>query len=1844
MPEGLPSWDEAVAGSSAAAPPDAGAGQPAQLPTWEDALKQPQASGEVNSNPAAGDFFKTTRAGRVMDAFFKGVAEPFTEGGPLGLSDDAANDLKKAGIFNDVSKGQNSIVRAVNEGVFRPAAAAGDAALRGFMAPFTGAAAALKQAGEEGLPGAEPASELVSGVTEGAFIGLHLPEPVARAKANHVLDGEAVYMGTKEPAPEQAQAIHEAAQQLPPEPEAPPKAPDIHEVARQVAPETFTQYDGLQRTSDALRAQLSDMADERTKSIDDQIKEIREAKQGGYGKLQALEDRREEIRASGDTPEMAEIRQKLQANDFQMRDLAPQVSEAYRTAQGRMPQETPSNEATPPSEASTVPSSAPNQPLIIPAESALPTELRDKSGELLPSIAEQESQKLQAAGRPKEEADTAAQLVAAHYQARAERFGGKRGTPEEMYGRDSANIRGGRERARTLAQKPEEGRELEQSARGKIRLATDDAKATITLMKSANASTFIHETGHHWLDEMMKDAVHEAAPDDLKKDAQTVRDWLGVKEGEDIATRQHEKFARGFERYMMEGTAPSKSLADVFRKFRDWLVQIYQTVSSLRAPITDDIRDVFDRLLAKNPEKTVVAPEREIGKTFADLHETEAENTSPEEASVTADNMNAERRALVRQNIPEEVHEHARGTSSETKRSETGITQPQLNFPATGTSTTEADTSAPSSEISAGGMETPAKNTGVKAKEDLHEKIPRRPLSLTEWMAKAGGVKDAGGELKAMDADKAHLAIDPSTGKRAPFAKKLVTEKGKSLDEMAEAALEAGYFPEKGSERPTIAELLNKISEDLKGNKQYSDNDHEELQAYNDALARNEEVERLVGEFDIDTKGKSPTQIWDEIAENMSLQDRVREAKEMAEDGHAEIEEADKKFKEWMESRGESWEPEKEPESRTLEDLENERQQEIASAEQKAGSASLGTPGSSPINQGTVQEGHGQGGGSIEPSGRGESQGSGELAEPSAPAGTSTSAGSGDTSGSHSKRTTEPPPGPNTLLGEPKSVLVDKAGNIRLDNLNTPEDVNEVLRETANQNNDFLAARRGVITDAQALDLADALGMDGKTLNMRKIGQAFNGEQILAARKLLIQSATSVRDAMATAATGDDNAVLAYAQAKARHQMIQEQVSGITAEAGRALRAFHKLEGQEEAQMVGDFLKQATGKDLFQLKEEAKLGAALDTPQKVSKFINDSRKPDFGNMALEYWVNGLISGPATHTTYMIGNTLLGLWKAIPETGTAALLGKLRGEENVRAGEIGAQLKGAAEGIPAALSAAGQALKSGVTTLLPGEEQRAMPLQPGAELATPGRIGNEPVSWQQLGADTFGAVKGLRDAFIATGDLIKSGGVKDAALFGTRQSPLGSIPDVTIKGVAIPVGSVIRAPARAIAAIHSFFRTVNYSMAKSALVYREAASAGLDKDAFAAHVADGVSNPSEAVMQESVKQATDLTLMGQGGQFTQALSRLTNTRLYGFPLLKFIDPFVHIGSNVIEQGVMRRTPIGLLSPEIRADMAGVNGPAARDFAQARMIVGSALAVTVGGLAAEGLVSGSGPSDPKESAAWRMLGGNQPHSVRIGDMWYDVHRLGPLGMLVGIAADMYGVAKTAAEGDMLQAGSSLVHAITQNILDESFMRGPSDLIKALTDSDRYGPAYLKNFISSFVPFSVGMSQAARAIDPYSRQARTIMDAIKAKIPFVSEGLYPRRDIWGEPIANKDTLGPAGFSAIYETKVNKDPVNKAMLANGYFPAQPMRKIRGVELNDQQYDDYCRVAGRLAKMRLNAIVAQPGFTSLPPGTQHDTMKSIVESARESARSLVLMQNPEIINRAVENKKQFLRKGTLAK
>jgi hypothetical protein len=120
----------------------------------------------------------------------------------------------------------------------------------------------------------------------------------------------------------------------------------------------------------------------------------------------------------------------------------------------------------------------------------------------------------------------------------------------------------------------------------------------IKLFDKADLSTFIHESGHFFLEAMGEINNAENATADLKEDYNKILNFLEVEDVSQIGTEQHEKFARAFEAYAFEGKAPSVELESVFRRFKQWLINIYKKIQNLDVELNDEIRGVFDRMLA----------------------------------------------------------------------------------------------------------------------------------------------------------------------------------------------------------------------------------------------------------------------------------------------------------------------------------------------------------------------------------------------------------------------------------------------------------------------------------------------------------------------------------------------------------------------------------------------------------------------------------------------------------------------------------------------------------------------------------------------------------------------------------------------------------------------------------------------------------------------------------------------------------------------------------------------------------------------------------------------------------------------------------------------------------------------------------------------------------------------------------------------------------------------------------------------------------------------------------------------------------------------------------------------
>ena len=134
----------------------------------------------------------------------------------------------------------------------------------------------------------------------------------------------------------------------------------------------------------------------------------------------------------------------------------------------------------------------------------------------------------------------------------------------------------------------------------------------VELFKTADKSTFMHEMGHVFFDDIKTLAEMENAPEQLVLDWNKLKEWTGWNDNETTNTDAHEKFARGFEAYLRDGEAPTKFLERTFRQFSKWLSAIYRAVSRLGGLPPKEIREVMDRMLASQEDIEAYAEQQQL--------------------------------------------------------------------------------------------------------------------------------------------------------------------------------------------------------------------------------------------------------------------------------------------------------------------------------------------------------------------------------------------------------------------------------------------------------------------------------------------------------------------------------------------------------------------------------------------------------------------------------------------------------------------------------------------------------------------------------------------------------------------------------------------------------------------------------------------------------------------------------------------------------------------------------------------------------------------------------------------------------------------------------------------------------------------------------------------------------------------------------------------------------------------------------------------------------------------------------------------------------------------------------
>ena len=507
--------------------------------------------------------------------------------------------------------------------------------------------------------------------------------------------------------------------------------------------------------------------------------------------------------------------------------------------------------------------------------------------------------------------------------------------------------------------------------------------------------------------------------------------------------------------------------------------------------------------------------------------------------------------------------------------------------------------------------------------------------------------------------------------------------------------------------------------------------------------------------------------------------------------------------------------------------------------------------------------------------------------------------------------------------------------------------------------------------------------------------------------------------------------------------------------------------------------------------------------------------------------------------------------------------------------------------------------------------------------------------------TAGTITGARDAWqiIRHGEDANDAGKSET----TGKAITGENFGLTGKtGKAVDIaGEVVRTPFRALAAEDAIFKGINRTGTLYALAYRQAIKEGAKNVSMRAR--ELVANPTREMLKAALEDGLYFTFnnqLGAAGQKTLDVLHSTKAgRLAQFAVV----PFFRTPVNILKFGI-HRSPLAPLTQKFQEDIKA--GGAKRDMAVARMMTGTAIMTAAFSMAAAGLLTGGGEPDKERKAADRIAGW-RPYSVRLGNKFLEYRRLEPLGMLLGMAVDIYELSDymTREESDhwIKMAGM----AFAQNITSKTFLTGLTNLMKAMSEPEQYGDNYLGAMTGSFVPGVVG--QAARARDPWERDTDPdknlkglayawddVKRDIQARIPGQREKLPLRRDALGQPMPLTDS--PSMFNPIRTGELRADDPVAMELANARARVSPAKGvIQNVKLTPEEKEAYGQASGTVARARLERLFASPAYQGLPQFLRDEKISKEMEKARTDVRNAIVGQMPA--ERRVEAKIRQLRR-----
>ena len=168
----------------------------------------------------------------------------------------------------------------------------------------------------------------------------------------------------------------------------------------------------------------------------------------------------------------------------------------------------------------------------------------------------------------------------------------------------------------------------------------DTSTGLMSIFSAADASTFIHESGHYFFNAMGElaseiilrpEGERTAGESELVSMMGGFLKWCRVEgatdedrirayfmSGPDEQRRIHEQFARGYEAYTREGEAPTSALRRIFERFKEWLMHVYREASELNVEMNDEVRGLYARMFRTEAQAAELREQAQMKSLFPD--------------------------------------------------------------------------------------------------------------------------------------------------------------------------------------------------------------------------------------------------------------------------------------------------------------------------------------------------------------------------------------------------------------------------------------------------------------------------------------------------------------------------------------------------------------------------------------------------------------------------------------------------------------------------------------------------------------------------------------------------------------------------------------------------------------------------------------------------------------------------------------------------------------------------------------------------------------------------------------------------------------------------------------------------------------------------------------------------------------------------------------------------------------------------------------------------------------------------------------------------------------------------